>query len=174
MLSVCVCVCAIAVVSQHLVLVELNGGERLVMAFMLSAFKTQDYYRPLFLITLPVHILASLLFGTCIFVHVWLLDALWFVLISGRSMLVQWAIFLASLLIIRRERGSSPALASASPAVSPQPFSFGTPQPASLRPGLSVSSSACLSQFPFLTFLMLGVASVSQMMPPLRSQTMGS
>ncbi len=44
-------------------------------------------------------------------------------------MFVQWAIFLASLLVIRRERGSAPSLASSSQPVSPTPFSFGGPQP---------------------------------------------
>jgi hypothetical protein len=50
-------------VSQNSILVGLNGSERLVVAFLLSSFKTQEYYRPGFILALSLSIIISLFMG---------------------------------------------------------------------------------------------------------------
>ena len=69
-------------IGHHCLLLELNGSERLAMAFALSSFKTQEYVRPLYLLTLSLTVLAA-------------------VSTIGASALVQWAIFLVALLVIQ-------------------------------------------------------------------------
>lgn len=50
-------------VSHHSFLMELNGAERLAVAFVLSSFKTQEYYRPSFLFAFAITIVVSLVYG---------------------------------------------------------------------------------------------------------------
>lgn len=85
-------------VSHHTFLLELNGAERLVIAFVLSSFKTQEYYRPMFLFALALQIITSLFYGN----HV----------------LTQWSLLIVSLLVIH-ERHPSSGLTSSNPAFTP-------------------------------------------------------
>jgi len=78
-LRFCVCVMS-KTVSHHSLLLELNGSERLVIAFALSSFKNREYYRPNFLLWLSAEILASLAYGA--------------------SITVQWITLLVSLIVI--------------------------------------------------------------------------
>jgi hypothetical protein len=50
-------------ISHHVLLLELNGGERLVLALLLLSARTAEYTRPIFLLALAAEIPASLLYG---------------------------------------------------------------------------------------------------------------
>lgn len=94
-------------VSHHSLLLELNGAERLSVALVLSSFKTQEYYRPAFLLSLSLTVLVALTYGARA-VHC-RCDAgsfaCWLGLlgIAGSSVLVQWCIFVAALLVIHTD-----------------------------------------------------------------------
>jgi hypothetical protein len=51
-------------VSHHSFLMELNGAERIAVAYVLVSLKTQEYYRPSFLFCLSFTIVSSLLYGS--------------------------------------------------------------------------------------------------------------
>ena len=72
-------------VSHHTLLLELNGGERLLAASALAAFKTQEYTRPIFLGSLALQILTSLTYGQ----HVW----------------IQWGMIVGTLMVIHEQEG---------------------------------------------------------------------
>lgn len=81
-------------VSHHALLLELNGGERILAASALAAFKTQEYSRPLFLAVLALQTLSSLLYG--------------------QHVAVQWTLLIASLLVIHEQEISPLPMISSS------------------------------------------------------------
>ena len=67
-------------VSNSCFILDLNGGERICIAYVLASFKTQEYLRPKYLFSMSVAIFVAFGFGSL----------LW----------VQWCLFISCLLTI--------------------------------------------------------------------------
>ena len=74
-------------ISHHSFLLDLNGGERLAIALVLSGIRTRDILRPVFLLIVASLIMAALLCGYMAF--------------------VQWGVFVASILAIGTASGAA-------------------------------------------------------------------
>jgi len=69
--------------SQEPFVLGLNGSERFALAFFVAAFKSQDFYRPVVLLSFSIQVLVACTVG-----HLWY---------------VQWLLFVACLLSIRSQ-----------------------------------------------------------------------
>jgi hypothetical protein len=116
-------------VSHHTLLLQLNGVERLVLAFMLGSVRTAEYVRPIFLCALAVQIL--------------LLTAV-LTPVAGAHVVTQWSLILASMVVIHEPDSAALLKPAAPPAQLSRKLSAALPLPllaaaAGVVPGVDIA-----------------------------------